>query len=440
MFNGREREREREREWEWEWEWEVTRVRVSIDGERLWASLMALAKIGAYQDERTGLWGVNRLALTAADGEGRRLVKKWFEEAGLQVRVDRIGNCYGRRKGRRDDAPVLVGSHIDSVPTGGAFDGCLGVLGGLEVVRTLNERGIETARPIEVAFFTEEEGARFGTDMLGSAVAAGRIPLEKAYGLTDRQGKTVRGELEAIGFLGTHPERLEPPHAYVECHIEQGPILRAAGVDLGVVTGVQAISWQEVTIVGRSAHAGTTPMSLRRDAGLCTARLNLRLYEMATGGLYGELRATLGGLQLHPGMVNIVPGRASCTVDLRNPDDAQMAAAERDLAEFLRALSAEMGVDIQTRQTAKTPRIAFHESVQAVIAAAMHGRNKTHQRIMSGAGHDAQEMAALCPTAMIFVPGEYDGISHNPREYSTPQQCEDGVNVLLDTVLELAND
>jgi N-carbamoyl-L-amino-acid hydrolase len=413
---------------------------LEINGQRLWDALMALGQVGAYRDERTGLMGVNRLALTDAEAEGRRLVMRWFQDAGLEVRVDRIGNVIARRRGRRNgDAPVMSGSHIDSVPTAGVFDGCLGVLGALECVRTLNERGVETDRPIEIGFFTEEEGCRFGTDMLGSAVLAGRLPLEQAWGLQDRGGVTVKAELERHGFLGTHPARLEaPPHAYVECHIEQGPILRAANVDLGVVTGVQAISWQEVTIQGKSAHAGTTPMALRSDAGLAAARINVKLHEMAWSGTYGEMRATMGAVQPHPGMVNIVPGRVRCTVDLRNPDDAMMAAAERDLLAFYRTVEKEMRVSIEWRQPARTPRIAFSEQVQSVIARHMDEAGLKHQRIMSGAGHDAQEMAALCPTAMIFVPGEYEGISHNPREYSTPEACTRGVNILLRTLVDLA--
>jgi beta-ureidopropionase / N-carbamoyl-L-amino-acid hydrolase len=413
--------------------------KLAIDADRLWRSLMDLARIGAYKDERSGLVGVNRLALTDADGQGRRAVMKWFEEAGLAVRVDRIGNVYGRRKGARDAEPVVSGSHIDSVPTGGAFDGALGVLGALEVVRTLDDARVTTARPLEVAFFTDEEGCRFGTDMLGSAVAVGRLPLEKAYALKDRNGITVKSELERLGFLGTASERIAPPAAYVECHIEQGPILRAANMDLGVVTGVQGISWQEVTIQGKSAHAGTTPMGLRKDAGVAAARICVRMNEMATSGRFGaEMRATMGGIDPYPGLVNIVPGRVRCTVDLRNPDDAKMTEAEKDLAAFLKQVEKEMGVAIEARQTAKTERVHFSSDVQAVIAGKMKEKGHTFQHIISGAGHDAQEMASLCPTAMIFVPGEHDGISHNPREYSTPEQCARGVGILLDTILELA--
>jgi N-carbamoyl-L-amino-acid hydrolase len=400
---------------------------------------MELGQIGAYRDEATGVMGVNRLALTDADAEGRRLVMRWFREAGLAVRVDRIGNVYGRRPGRFDhEAPVMSGSHIDSVPTAGVFDGCLGVLGALECVRSLNELGVETDRPIEIAFFTDEEGNRFGSDVLGSSVAVGRTPLETAYAFTDRDSLSVRSELERIGFLGDAPERLTPPHAYVECHIEQGPILAAAKMDLGVVTGVQGISWREVTIAGRSAHAGTTPMELRSDAGLAAARLNVYLHEMATSGRYGAMRGTMGGMQAYPGTTNIVPGRVRCTLDMRNPDDAQLAAAEADVDAFCQSLEDDMGVTITWRQTARTPRVAFSEMVQDVLAQKMDAAGLKYQRIMSGAGHDAQELAEICPTAMIFVPGEYNGISHNPREYSTPEACTRGINILLQSLVELA--
>ncbi len=252
----------------------MTGTVVRVNRERLWSSLMDLAQVGAYEDEVTGLIGVNRLSLTDAEAQGRRLVMEWFRSAGLQVRVDPMGNVFARREGTdRHAAPVLVGSHIDTVATAGAFDGCLGVLGGLEVLRCFDEQGIATSRPVEVAFFTEEEGVRFGVDMLGSAVAAGRIPVEEAHALIDRDGVSLGSELERHGFYGEGPALLEAPHAYVECHIEQGPVLAAAGVDIGVVTGVQGISWQEVTIRGRSAHAGTTPTELRFDAGLAAAQL-----------------------------------------------------------------------------------------------------------------------------------------------------------------------
>lgn len=413
---------------------------LTIDARRLYASLAELGKLGAYTDRATGLVGVNRLALTSADGAGRRLVAKWFRRAGLRVTVDRIGNVYGRRPGRREElAPVMLGSHIDSVPTAGRFDGCLGVLGALEVMRTLNEAGTLTLRPLVAAFFTDEEGCRFGTDMLGSATATGRIPLEHAYALKDRDGLTVKSELERIGFLGREPIGGRPPHAYLECHIEQGPILGRKGRDCGVVTGVQAISWQELTITGISAHAGTTPTRFRRDAGLSACRLNAALREMALSGRYGrDMRATMGSLRLSPNMVNVVPDRAICTVDLRNPSDALMTRAESDFARLCRAIAKKEGVAIISRRTAKTPHVPFDPPIQALIAEQADRLGLSHEPILSGAGHDAQEWSRVCRTAMVFVPGERDGISHNPREFSTSRQCADGINVLLGATLALA--
>ena len=414
----------------------------SVSRDRLYVELDALGLIGAYHDERTKLTGVNRLALTPADGEGRRHVVQRMRDLGLAVTVDHIGNVYARRAGADDRlAPVMMGSHIDSVPTAGRFDGCLGVLGGLEVVRTLVDQGIVTRRPVVVAFFTDEEGARFGTDMLGSAVATGRVPLEQAYALTDRAGISVRDALDAIGFIGAADEKLAPPHAYLECHIEQGPILRSRGSEIGGVTGVQAISWHELTIVGKSAHAGTTPMDLRADAGVAAARINLRLREMIASGRYGaSMRATMGAIVPHPGLVNIVPGRVTATVDLRNPDDAHMRDAERDLIAFYTDVAREEHVEVTWRQTARTERVPFSPMVQERVAAAAAARGLSSEAIISGAGHDAQEMAHVCPAGMVFVPGEYDGISHNPREYSTRDQCGNGVDVLYDVLLSFANE
>ena len=410
---------------------------VRIDGQRLWASLGELARIGAYVDERTGLTGVNRQALTDEEAEGRRLVAQWFRDAGLAVRVDRIGNVYARREGSDPDlAPVLMGSHIDSVATAGAFDGCLGVLGGLEVLRTFDDLGVVTTRPVEVAFFTEEEGARFGVDMLGSAVAVGRIALADALALTDRSGVSLGDELVRHGFDGPEPERAAPPHAYVECHIEQGPVLAAEGLQVGVVTGVQGISWQEVTIDGRAAHAGTTPTQLRVDAGLAASHVVVRLREMAESGEFGALRATVGEMRFAPGLTNIVPTRAVLTVDLRNPDDDAMARAEDALDAYLHELEERWPGSV--RRMARTRHVPFDPEVQKAVATAADDLDLSHRSLLSGAGHDAQELASVCPTAMVFVPGLYDGISHNPREYSTPEACADGISVLATVVRRLA--
>jgi N-carbamoyl-L-amino-acid hydrolase len=414
---------------------------LSIDAQRLYAALDELGRIGAYADGASGLVGVRRPALSDADAAARRRVRAWMEELGLAVTVDRIGNLYGRRAGRDESlAPVAVGSHIDSVATGGRFDGALGVLAGLEVLRTLSEQGITTRRPLVVGSFTEEEGCRFGTDMLGSAVAVGRIPLVHAHALRDREGLSVLAELERIGFLGAEPVGNLRPHAYLELHVEQGPTLLREGLELGVVSQVQAISWFELSIEGRPAHAGTTPLSYRADAGLAAARINVCLRQMAESGDFGEMRATLGAMRVEPNLVNVIPGRYVGAIDLRNPDDLEMERVEARLHELLEELRQRDGVKIALRQTARTRVVPFDTSLQARIAAAAGARGLRHRSLHSGAGHDAQEWASVCPAGMIFAPGEHDGISHNPRELSTEKQCADGANVLLDVVLALAQE
>ena len=413
----------------------------SIDGARLYAALEELGRIGAYQDEATGLVGVRRLALSDADREARLRVRAWMEELGLEISVDRIGNLFGRRRGYLDGlAPVMMGSHIDSVATGGRFDGALGVLAGLEVLRTLGEHGVATRRPLVVGLFTEEEGCRFATDMLGSAVAVGRLSLEEAWALVDRDGLSVREELERIGFLGDAPLDSPRPHAYLELHVEQGPTLAREGLELGVVEKVQAISWFELVIVGRAAHAGTTPLAYRADAGLAASRLNLRLRELAEGGQFGELRATMGVMGAEPNLVNVIPGRFVGTIDLRNPEDGRLEAAETALHALVDEVQRTDGVEVRLRQTARTHVVPFAERVRALISGAAQARGLSHRRLHSGAGHDAQEWASVCPAGMIFVPGEHDGISHNPRELSTPEQCANGANVLLDVALALAQE
>jgi N-carbamoyl-L-amino-acid hydrolase len=403
---------------------------------------MELATIGAYDDEATGLTGVDRQSLTDEDAAGRRLVIRWMEEAGLTVTIDPMGSIFGRRAGLRDDlAPVMMGSHIDTVGTAGAFDGCLGVLSGIEVVRTLDDHGITTVRPLVVAAFTEEEGVRFGTDMLGSAVAAGRIRLEDAHALTDADGKSFGDELERIGFAGEGPVLLDPPHAYVECHIEQGPVLLREDAALGVVTGVQAISWQRVILHGRAAHAGTTPTELRVDAGLAAAQVIVRVREMVDSGDYGRLRGTVGHMTASPGLPSVVPDRAEITVDLRNPEDHHLEAAERDLAAFLEALpDSQPGLRVETQRMARTRQVPFDDGVQDTIEKSAADLGHPVRRLMSGAGHDAQEIAAIAPTAMVFVRGQHDGISHNPREYSTPADCAAGASVLANTIVRLAQE
>jgi N-carbamoyl-L-amino-acid hydrolase len=306
-------------------------------------------------------------------------------------------------------------------------------------MRTLNDAGIETLRDVEVGFFTEEEGVRFGTDMLGSAVTAGRIPLDHARKLTDADGKTVKEELERIGFDGPEPERRPVPHAYIECHIEQGPILAEAGVTVGIVEGVQSISWQRLTVRGEAAHAGTTPIGSRHDAGLVAASVVVELRRMCDSGDYGQLRATVGTFDIGAGQTNVIPHRATITVDLRNPDDEQMTAAEQHLAGYVDGLAREHGVRVAWERMAKTAAVPFHPAIQDLLTGTADDLGLPYVRTMSGAGHDAQEIAAICPTGMVFVAGENGGISHTPREYSGPDACADGTDVLANAVLRLAN-
>lgn len=412
-----------------------------INRDRLWATLMELKEIGSYHDEATGLRGVRRLALTDADAMARRRCVEWMVAAGLEVRVDRIGNVYATRPGQDRSLPcVLMGSHIDTVATGGAFDGTLGVLGGIEVMRTLNDAGIQTLRDVEVGFFTEEEGVRFGTDMLGSAVTAGRIALDHAHKLTDDDGKSVKDELVRIGFDGPAHELRPVPLAYLECHIEQGPILADAGVDIGIVQGVQAISWQRLTLKGEAAHAGTTPIGSRHDAGLVAACVVVEARQMCDSGRFGQLRATIGNFDLGKGQTNVIPHHAMITVDLRNPDDALMSAAEAHLADYVAAVAAQHGVRFSWERMAKTPVVPFDPGVQDLLAATADDLGLPYVRAMSGAGHDAQEISAICPTAMVFVAGENGGISHTPAEYSNPDACANGTDVLANAVLRLANE
>ena len=406
-----------------------------LDERRLLGALDELASIGAIEGG-----GCARLALTDEDRVGRDLVVGWMKALGLAVTVDAIGNVVGVRAGTEDLAPVMTGSHIDTVRTGGRYDGNYGVLAGLEVVRALNEAGVTTRRPIAVAFFTNEEGARFQPDMMGSLVYVGGIGLNEAYAAADKDRASVGDELRRIGYLGPAKPGAVKPYAFVELHIEQGPILDEEKVQIGVVESVQGISWTEYTVTGISNHAGTTPMRLRRDAGLAAARIDVKLDEMARSGRYGpEMRATMGRLEVWPGRVNVVPSRVIATADLRNPSDEGMARAEADLDAFLTSLAAELGVEIRWRQTAKTAHVPFSPVIQAVITRHVSAITPRWQPILSGAGHDAQELAAICPTAMVFVPGLYEGISHNPREYSTPEACGRGVEVLGRTILELAN-
>ena len=416
-----------------------------ISGPRLLARLEELAAIGgidasgaAVADTGCPVSGSARLALTDADRAGRDLVVTWMRDLGLDIRIDAIGNVVGVRAAADGSvgAPVMTGSHIDTVRTGGRYDGNLGVLAGLEVIETLATAGITTQRPIGVGFFTNEEGARFSPDMMGSLVYVGGMTVEDAHDTVGIDGAHVGAELARIGYLGSTPCPGDVPHSFVELHVEQGPVLEAEGIRLGAVTGVQGISWQEITIIGESNHAGTTPMSLRHDAGYAAARIATFVRELAIEIGHPHV-GTVGTIDLHPNLVNVVAGRATITVDLRNTDEAILAESERRLVRFLRDLEESEGVLVTARTLARFEPVAFDGSMIELVERTAHRLGNTVRRLPSGAGHDAQMLARVCPTAMIFTQS-HRGISHNPAEYTKPDDLVMGADVLLQVMLELA--
>lgn len=402
-----------------------------INAARLLGRLDKLAAVGATPDG-----SCCRLALTDEDKAGRDLVVRWMKELGLGVQIDPVGNLFGLRRGAEDTAPVMTGSHIDTVRTGGRYDGCLGVLGGLEVVQTLNDAGCTTRRPLAIGAFTDEEGARFHPDMAGSLAYVGGIPLEELYATRGIDGKLFRDELQRIGYLGDAPLPLYRPHAYVELHIEQGPVLDQEGITIGAVEDLQGISWTEVLITGQSNHAGTTPMRMRHDAGYCAGAIAAFVRALAKE-IGGAQVGTVGSITLHPNLTNVIAARARVTVDLRNTDEALLARAEQRLAEFLRQLARDERVSIETRSLARFAPVLFDKGIAALIARTAERLGHSCRPMTSGAGHDAQMIARIAPTAMIFVPS-IGGISHNPAEDTKPEHLAAGADVLLHTLLELA--
>lgn len=403
-----------------------------VDGARFWDSLMEMARIGA-----TPAGGVTRLALTEEDRQGRDLFVRWAQQAGCTVRVDAMGNIFARRAGARDDlAPVITGSHGDSQPAGGKFDGIYGVLAGIEVVRTLNDLGIETERPIEVVNWTNEEGSRFAPAMIASGVFAGVYDL--AYGLsrTDAEGVTLGQALRQIGYAGPEPVGGRAIHAAFELHIEQGPILEAASIDIGVVSGAQGQRWYEVELTGRSAHAGTTPMSHRLDAGLGLARVIEQVH--ALGVEQGDVgRATVGWVNLYPNSRNVVPGRAVCSVEFRHPSEAVLEALEARLYVGVAGIAEGLGLEQQVKRIFQYAPIQFDPGCVADVAEAARAHGYSQRPMISGAGHDACYLSKVAPTAMIFVPC-VEGLSHNEAEHIHPHWAEAGANVLLGAMLAKA--
>ncbi|KVE30062.1 Zn-dependent hydrolase [Burkholderia singularis] len=407
---------------------------VKVDGERLWNSLMALAKIGA-----TEKGGVCRLALTDLDRAGRDLIVGWAKEAGCSVSIDRMGNVFMRRKGRNDALPpVMTGSHADSQPTGGRFDGIYGVLGGLEVIRTLNDLGIETERPVETVIWTNEEGSRFAPAMVASGVFAGVFSLEYGLSRQDVDGKTIGEELARIGYAGDLPCGGRPIHAAFELHIEQGPILEAEGKTIGVVTDAQGQRWYEVVLSGQEAHAGPTPMPRRRDALLGASRVVQLVNEI--GLRHAPLAcATVGMMQVHPNSRNVIPGRVFFTVDFRHPRDDVLAQMDAQLRAGIARIAADGKLDAQVDQIFYYAPVAFDAGCVRSVRAAAERFGYTHRDIVSGAGHDACYLAQVAPTSMVFVPC-IGGISHNEIEDATPEWIAAGANVLLHAMLERASE
>jgi N-carbamoyl-L-amino-acid hydrolase len=410
-------------------------VELRINGARLWDSLMTMAEIGA-----TANGGVNRQTLTDEDRRGRDLFRTWCEAAGLAVSVDRMGSMFARRRGTDETRPpIMLGSHLDSQPTGGKFDGALGVLAALEVVRTLNDRGIETRAPLEVVNWTNEEGCRFPPAMVASGVFAGVFDLDYGLSRTDHAGRTIGAELARIGYAGDLPVGGRGAGALFELHIEQGPILEAEGRRIGIVTGGQGARWYDCEVLGAEAHAGPTPMERRRDPLRAAAAMLEQIYQVAHAHS-PDGRATIGEFQAYPGSRNTVPGRVRFTVDLRHPDGATMDAMDRELtAVFERARARHGGqVEFRLEQIWYAPPVAFDPACIDAVRQAMAALGLSAREIVSGAGHDAVYMARVVPTAMIFVPCR-DGISHNEAEYASPEACADGANVLLHAVLARAD-
>ncbi len=402
---------------------------LTINAARLWDSLMQMAKIGA-----TPKGGVCRLALTDLDREGRDLFVNWAQAAGCTINVDKMGNVFARRAGRDNTlAPVITGSHADSQPTGGRFDGIYGVLGGLEVIRSLNDHGIETDRPVEVVIWTNEEGSRFAPAMVASGVFAGVFTLEYGLSRADVDGKTMGEELARIGYAGDQPMG-KPIHAAFELHIEQGPILETEGQTIGVVTHAQGQRWYEVVLTGQESHAGPTPMPRRRDALLGAARM-IDLVNQIGHAHAPYACATVGMLQVHPNSRNVIPGRVFFTVDLRHPEDAVLLEMDAKLRAGIARIAQESKVEVsKLEQIFYYAPVTFDADCVASVRAGAERFGYSHRNIVSGAGHDACYLAQVAPTSMVFVPC-VGGISHNEIEDATPAWIEAGANVLLHAIL-----
>ncbi len=404
-----------------------------VDGQRLWSRLMAMAEIGA-----TVNGGSNRQAISDEDAAGRSLLLGWAEAAGCTAETDEIGNLFIRRPGRDEGRPpVLVGSHLDTQPTGGRFDGVFGVLGGFDVIVSLNDMGHQTEAPIELAVWTNEEGSRFQHSMMGSAVWAGWLELETALAIVDHEGISVRDELTRLGWAGARPAEPRPYKAAFELHIEQGPILEAKQLEVGVVTGVQGFRWYTIRITGDPAHAGPTPMEVRHDPAAAIARIIGDVYatvaEFAPWG-----RATFAQFRSEPISPNTVPGTLTCSLDLRHPDLETLDAMEAKMRSSVAEMVEDLGVGVEITVDNASPPVVFDPACIGWVQQSVDDLGLGNQQMISGAGHDACYVALHCPTSMIFVPCA-GGVSHNEAESITAEQAEHGASVLLGAVLRAAD-
>jgi N-carbamoyl-L-amino-acid hydrolase len=411
----------------------IAQTNQRIDGKRLWDSLMGMAQIGA-----TPKGGVRRLTLTEVDKRGRDRFRVECEAAGLTVRVDAIGNMFARRAGRDPDRlPVLFGSHLDSQPSGGKFDGALGVLAGLEVMHSLNDLGIVTEAPLELVNWTDEEGSRFGHSLMGSGVWAGMFPLDEVYRFTDTEGVTVRHALDAIGYRGEVKAAAFPADAYFELHIEQGPILEREARQIGIVTGAQAMVWYDAVTLGQDSHAGTTPPSARKDALVCAARI-VDLVDRMMRARGEDGRGTVGQLLVSPNSRNVVPGEVRFSVEFRHPSDAELDRLDAQFPREAGFIARDCGVRMELTRLFKIPAQAFDLECVDLVRQGAAKLGFSAREIVSGAGHDAVYVARHVPTAMIFTPCK-DGLSHNEAESILPEEAEAGAQVLFEAVLARAN-
>ena len=403
-----------------------------LDGQTLVDQLQTLASVGT--DPRGGR---TRLAASKEEGEGRDLLVEWMKELDLEVTVDSVGNIFGllsAEEGRTEEKPLVLGSHIDTVLSAGPYDGCFGVLSALAVARAFRTAGRTPSRPLVVAAFTNEEGVRFQPDMLGSLCFAGGISPEEALAVTDSHGVSLEESLKEIGYNGPLTPGFFVPGEYLELHVEQGPILDREGLSIGVVEGVQGISWWKIAFAGKANHAGTTPTALRSDAGYGAARTIVFLRELALSS--GTTLGTAGTLSLEPGAVNIIPSKAVFTADIRDPSEERLAEADEKLKAFAEEAASAEGLEVTLERLARFSPVEFSESLCALVEETARELGLSSRRMTSGAGHDAQMMARICPTAMIFVPSR-GGISHNPDEHTDRADLLAGAEVLLRTAEKL---